>query len=171
MKISLTGLLGRFAPTFYFNCEHVLIVNIEKQRKKNFADFWCPTKNLGPIGSAVLTFIGYKRTDRQAKYLYRLLWVCLRFVFAPLYWFLNLFTAQLRSMKFIFQHRENIKTIKLFGFLHFRNCKLIFKVLCIDRVTCPIYNWFLNNKTNNKCFSGLKSTCKGLQKSISKLVC
>ena len=26
---------------------------------------WCPTKNLGPIGSAVLTFIGYKQTDKQ----------------------------------------------------------------------------------------------------------
>ena len=26
-------------PIFYFNCEHVLIVNIEKQRKKIFADF------------------------------------------------------------------------------------------------------------------------------------
>ena len=26
-----------------------------------------PTQNLGPIGSAVLTFIGYKQTDRQAK--------------------------------------------------------------------------------------------------------
>ena len=35
-----------------------------------------PTKNLGPIGSAVLTFIGYKQTDRQtdreAKFIYRL---------------------------------------------------------------------------------------------------
>ena len=38
-----------------------------------------PTKNLGPIGSAVLTFIGYKQTnkrqnkqtDRQAKFIYR----------------------------------------------------------------------------------------------------
>jgi len=34
----------------------------------------CPTKNLGPIGSAVLTFIGYKQTDRQtdrqAKFIY-----------------------------------------------------------------------------------------------------
>ena len=33
-----------------------------------------PTKNLGPIGSAVLTFIGYKQTDkqtdRQAKFIY-----------------------------------------------------------------------------------------------------
>ena len=29
-------------------------------------------KNLGPIGSAVLTFIGYKQTDRQAKFTYRL---------------------------------------------------------------------------------------------------
>ena len=36
---------------------------------------WCPTKNLGPIGSAVLTFIGYKQTnkqtDRQAKFIHR----------------------------------------------------------------------------------------------------
>ena len=30
-----------------------------------------PQKNLGPIGSAVLTFIGYKQTDRQAKFIYR----------------------------------------------------------------------------------------------------
>ena len=33
-------------------------------------------KNLDPIGSAVLTFIGYKQTnkhqDRQAKFIYRL---------------------------------------------------------------------------------------------------
>ena len=28
---------------------------------------WCPTKNLGPIGSAVLTFIGYKQTDKQTN--------------------------------------------------------------------------------------------------------
>ena len=26
-----------------------------------------PTKNLGPIGSAVLTFIGYKQTDKQTN--------------------------------------------------------------------------------------------------------
>ena len=36
---------------------------------------WCPTKKLGPIDSAVLTFIGYKQTDRhpnrQAKLKYR----------------------------------------------------------------------------------------------------
>ena len=36
---------------------------------------WGPTKNLGPIDSTVLTFIGYnpsnKQTDRQAKYIYR----------------------------------------------------------------------------------------------------
>ena len=30
-----------------------------------------PTKKLGQIGSAVLTFIGYKQTNTQAKYLYR----------------------------------------------------------------------------------------------------
>ena len=28
---------------------------------------------MGPIGSAVLTFIGYKQTDRQAKFIYRLI--------------------------------------------------------------------------------------------------
>ena len=30
-----------------------------------------PSKNVGPISPAVLTFIGYKHTDRQAKYIYR----------------------------------------------------------------------------------------------------
>ena len=30
-----------------------------------------PQKNLGPIGSAVLTFIEYKQTPRQAKFIYR----------------------------------------------------------------------------------------------------
>jgi len=39
---------------------------------------WCPTKNLGLIGSAVLTFIGNKQKDRQAKFIYRFsLSVCL----------------------------------------------------------------------------------------------
>ena len=28
-------------------------------------------KNVGPIGLAVLTFIGYKHTDKQAKFMYR----------------------------------------------------------------------------------------------------
>jgi len=36
---------------------------------------WCPTKNVGPIGSAVLMFVGYKQTirqtDRQAKFIHR----------------------------------------------------------------------------------------------------
>ena len=32
---------------------------------------WSPVQNLGPIGSAVLAIIGYKKTDRQAKYIYR----------------------------------------------------------------------------------------------------
>ena len=35
-----TRLLGRFAPIFYFNCEHFLFSNIEKQKQnKKFADF------------------------------------------------------------------------------------------------------------------------------------
>ena len=38
-KCIYTWLLGRFAPIFLFNCEQVLIENIEKQRKNNFADF------------------------------------------------------------------------------------------------------------------------------------
>ena len=29
-----------------------------------------PTKKLGPIGSAVLTFIGYKQTNRQTSQIY-----------------------------------------------------------------------------------------------------
>ena len=33
-------LLGRFAPIFYFNCKHVLIVNIEKQRSKKCRGFY-----------------------------------------------------------------------------------------------------------------------------------
>ncbi len=30
-----------------------------------------PTQSLNPIGSAVLTFIGYKQTDWQEKYIFR----------------------------------------------------------------------------------------------------
>ena len=30
---------------------------------------WCPTKKLGPIGSAVLTFVGYKQTDKPNLYI------------------------------------------------------------------------------------------------------
>ena len=37
-----------------------------------------PTKNLGPIGSAVLPFSGYKQTDRQAKFINRLIQICSR---------------------------------------------------------------------------------------------
>ena len=35
-KIFVTRLLGRFAPIFYLNCEHVLFVYILKQR-----NFFC----------------------------------------------------------------------------------------------------------------------------------
>ena len=52
----------------------VLLVN--KTKTNNFADFIKKnfpvvtrdlTKKLGPIGSAVLTFIGYKQTDKQTN--------------------------------------------------------------------------------------------------------
>ena len=39
VKFTNTRLLGRFAPIFYLNCEHVLFVNILKQRRKKFPDF------------------------------------------------------------------------------------------------------------------------------------
>jgi len=34
-----TKLLGRFAPIFYLNCEHVLFVYTLKQRRKKFRGF------------------------------------------------------------------------------------------------------------------------------------
>ena len=34
-----TRLLGRFAPIFYLNCEHVLFVYILKQSRKKFRGF------------------------------------------------------------------------------------------------------------------------------------
>ena len=37
-QIFITRLLGRFAPIFYFNYEHVIFVYILKQRRKNFED-------------------------------------------------------------------------------------------------------------------------------------
>ena len=36
-----------------------------------------PTQNLGPIGSAVLTFIGYKQADRQTSKVYIQIWISL----------------------------------------------------------------------------------------------
>ena len=44
-----------------------------------------PTQNLGPIGSAILTFIGYKQTnkqtDRQAKFIYRYTKLCIDYIY------------------------------------------------------------------------------------------
>ena len=41
-------------------------------------EMWSTTQNFDPIGSAVLTFIGYEQTDkqtnRQAKFIYRRWW-------------------------------------------------------------------------------------------------
>ena len=39
VKIFITRLLGRFAPIFYLNCEHVLFVYILKQSRKKFRGF------------------------------------------------------------------------------------------------------------------------------------
>ena len=78
-----------FAPIFHFHSEHVLFVYILKQKFCRFyknMSWICknrilieanhlhkpfmgsrevPQINLNPIGSAVLTFIGYERTERQ----------------------------------------------------------------------------------------------------------
>ena len=46
---------------------------LEKDERCPALIMWGPTKKLGLIGSAILTFIGYKQTnkqtDRQAKYI------------------------------------------------------------------------------------------------------
>ena len=83
----------KFTKTrLYFNCEHFFLINIVEQKLtknswifRNFknrilleVNFWkfdhpwtFPgvtqgfTQNLGPIGLAVLTFIGYKQTNNQ----------------------------------------------------------------------------------------------------------
>ena len=55
---------------------------------------WCPTNSLGPIGSAVLMFIGYKPTDKPNLYIdslwtfYKKCFFCiqsLEFIFSS-YW-------------------------------------------------------------------------------------
>ena len=61
-----------------FNCdfisEHLLFVHYKTKTKKfadfiiffhAFSKFYKNTQNLGPIGTAFLTFIGYKQTDKQ----------------------------------------------------------------------------------------------------------
>ena len=82
--------IGRFAPIFYLNCEHVHckanqakssrilqknLMKIELCWRNIFVILIIIKPSLGPIGSAVLTFIGYKQTDRQTEkqsvYIYR----------------------------------------------------------------------------------------------------
>ena len=80
-----TRLLGRFtAPIFNLYCEHFLFVYMVKQEQKKFADFsklneflkfwWSINLSWGhvrshakfnPIGSAILTFIGYKQRNEH----------------------------------------------------------------------------------------------------------
>jgi len=65
---------------------------------------WGPTKNLDPIGSAVLTFIGYKQTDKQTDKpnLYidgeYLIMFIIWFVFEK-YYFLNVFLYLYQNKK------------------------------------------------------------------------
>ena len=62
--ISKTRLLGRFAPIFYFNCEHW------KTKKKNFADF---IKKIVDFQNRFSRFDVYrlqnKKTDKQSIYI------------------------------------------------------------------------------------------------------
>ena len=46
------------------NCSKIL-----QKFEQNFGVTRDPSKNLGPIGSAVLTFIGYKQTDKPNLYI------------------------------------------------------------------------------------------------------
>ena len=85
------------SSTFYFNC----VCIVKQKQKNNFVDIqksnfaickflkiisfinlsWGHTrshKKFGPIGSAVLACIGYKQTDRQAKYIEVCMWHVLR---------------------------------------------------------------------------------------------
>ena len=64
-----------------------------------------PSQNVGPIGSAVLTFIGYTQTDRQAKYLYMFIY-CVEDILCImlLSWLVytdGVFLYQLRSSEYI----------------------------------------------------------------------
>ena len=55
-----TRLLGHFAPIHYLNfswCGVSIFPGVT----------WGPTQNMGPIGSVVLTFIGYKQTNTQTR--------------------------------------------------------------------------------------------------------
>ena len=71
--------------SLFTNSMRVLLVNKTKTKnfadstKKNFVDFLnfkpslgsreIPQKNVGQIGSVVLTILGCKQTDRQAKFI------------------------------------------------------------------------------------------------------
>ena len=93
-KIYITWFSVHFAPIFYFNCKHFLFVKqqikkftdfIKKSRgyKSNFARGYFeifiiykpslgharPPTTFGAIGSVVSTFIGYKQTRRQTKFI------------------------------------------------------------------------------------------------------
>ena len=69
-----TKLLGRFAPIFkYLNCERGLIVNIVKQRRKNFADFqdfkiFTKIKNLYPHIFLILIIHKLSLGSREVQY-------------------------------------------------------------------------------------------------------
>ena len=75
---------------------------------------WCPTKKLGPIGSAVLTFIGYK-TNRQAKFIHTRLLE--RFV--PIFYFicenvLFVYIVKQDKTKVRGSHKKNCGFSKIF---------------------------------------------------------
>ena len=75
-------LLGRFSPIIYFSSEHDLFVYIVKQTflkiRSSLNLPWGHARSHKKCGLdrfSVLTFIGYKQTPRQAKDLYRCLYI------------------------------------------------------------------------------------------------
>ena len=50
---------------FYKNPKLWIFVILHIHKSSMGVVYECPTQNVGPIGSAVLKFIGYKQTDKQ----------------------------------------------------------------------------------------------------------
>jgi len=67
MKIKQICEINQCVYKMYEQNDRNRIVEFKKKAKKRLFKFFLI---LGLIGSAVLTFIGYKQTNRQAKFIY-----------------------------------------------------------------------------------------------------
>ena len=70
---------SNFAGFLFSNCRILKKKNVKNFleigfpilmfQKPSLGSFWGPTPNLDPIGSVVLTIIGYKQTKKQSIYI------------------------------------------------------------------------------------------------------